>query len=143
MLPPPCHLFHTGFHDFPHLLLNFPLFFFKIYPHFPSIASPLFIPVSPSSFFCLTCLPALCSGSCCISPDSSPVCLRGCGPLPPALCMCNPRFDPDSPEPLPCPCSSSLPPACAGPCAARPSGSWGRLHPWDDPLPLHPGLGRP
>ena len=85
---------------------------------------------------------ALCSGSCCISPDSLLFCWRGCGPpFPPALCMCSPRFDPDSPEPLPCPCLN--PPACAGPCAATPSGSSGPLRPWVDPQPLHPGLGRP
>ena len=121
----------------PHLLLICPFFFAlphsSIYPRFPPFSSPIKA--------ALTCRPVLCSGSCCISPDSSLVCLQGCGPLPPALCMCNPRFDPDSSEPPPCPCWT--PPACAGPCAARPSGSWGPLRPWADPQPLHPGLGRP
>ena len=68
----------------------------------------------------LTCRLVLCSDSCCTSPDSWLSCWRGCGPLPPALCTCNPRSDPGSPSSPPCPCS---PPPCAGPGAARPSGS--------------------
>ena len=108
----------------------------------PMAPFPLFftiILISPV----LTFPRALCSGSWNTSLDSWLVCWRGCGPLRPALCMCNPRFDPDSLASLPCPCSSCRPPACAGPCAARPSGSWGRLHPWAGPPPLHPGPGRP
>ena len=126
-----------------------PSFFLPIFFDFSPFAalSSLFLSIhpvfSPSWCSVLTCPPALCSGSCCTSPDSWLVCWRGCGPLRPALCMCNPRFDPDSPEPLPCPCLSCLPPACAGPCAARPSGSSGPLRPSVDPQPLHLGLGRP